>query len=266
MPAGLAKLVTRRDINWDYGTEPEPQLRDRRLWRPRGRVLAGSSSISAMCYVRGVARDYDEWAAAGADGWSWRDVLRYFRRSECNTRGADRWHGDAGPLRVADLRHVNPLSHVFVEAAAQAGIPRTTDFTGPVQEGAGLYLVTQKDGARCSSAVAYLRPALKRPDLVVRTGATVARFTIERGHATGVDYAWKGQARQDRVGREVLLSSGAINSPQLLMLSRIGPAAMLRRHGIDVVAGAPGVGANLYHHLDICALRVSSQRVTYDRL
>lgn len=265
MPAGLAKLVTRRDVNWNDSTEAEPRLGGRRLWWPRGRVLGGSSSINAMCYVRGLPRDYDDWAAMGADGWAWRDVLPYFRRSERNARGGDALHGDDGPLHVADLRHVNPLSQVFIEAAGQAGIPHNGDFNGPVQEGAGLYQVTQKDGARCSAAVAYLRPAAARPNLVVRTGAHASRVTLERGRATGVTYRWKGRAWHEPAAREVLLSGGAINSPHLLMLSGIGPAPMLRRYGIAVQAHLPGVGANLQDHLDICTLHACNQRITYDR-
>jgi choline dehydrogenase len=265
MPAGLAKLVTQRAINWNYSTEPEPELDDRRLWWPRGRVLGGSSSINAMCYVRGHPSDYDDWAAAGAHGWSWTEVLPHFRRAECNTRGADALHGGDGPLHVADLRHVNPLSHVFVEAAAQAGIPRNDDFNGLRQEGAGLYQVTQKDGARCSSAVAYLRPAAHRRNLVVRTGARASRVTFEHGRATGVAYVHAGRAYHEHADREVLLCGGAINSPQLLMLSGIGPAAMLRRHGIEVLHDAPEVGANLQDHLDICTLHACRHRITYDR-
>ena len=265
MPAGLAKLVTQRAINWDYATEPEPQLQDRRLWWPRGRVLGGSSSINAMCYVRGHPRDYDDWAAGGAVGWGWNDVLPFFRRAECNTRGGDALHGDDGPLHVADLRHVNPLSQAFVEAATQAGIPRNDDFNGPRQEGAGLYQVTQKDGARCSSAVAYLRPAAHRPNLVVRTGAQASRVTFDGRRAAGVSYVHRGRAFHEGATREVLLCGGAINSPQLLMLSGIGPASMLRAHGIEVLHDAPGVGANLQDHLDVCTLHACRERITYDR-
>ncbi|MFZ5657370.1 MAG: GMC family oxidoreductase [Pseudomonadota bacterium] len=265
MPAGLAKLVTRRDINWDYSTAPEPRLQGRRLWWPRGRVLGGSSSINAMCYVRGHPRDYDDWAAAGAHGWAWDDVLPWFRYSECNTRGADALHGGDGPLHVSDLRHANPLSHVFIEAAAQAGIPRNDDFNGRVQEGAGLYQVTQKNGARCSSAVAYLHPVRDRRNLVVRAGAQASRITFERGRATGVAFVQGGRAFHEVAAREVLLCGGAINSPHLLMLSGIGPAAMLRRHGIQVLHDSPGVGANLQDHLDICTLHACRQRITYDR-
>jgi choline dehydrogenase len=265
MPAGIAKLVHLRRLNWDYSTEPEPALQGRRLWWPRGRVLGGSSSINAMCYIRGVPRDYDDWAADGATGWTWKDVLPFFLRSEANSRGASALHGSDGPLHVADLRHVNPLSRVFVEAGAQMGQPRNDDFNGTTQEGFGLYQVTQKDGARCSSAVAYLRPALARPNLTVRTGVLVTRVLFEGRRAVGVEYVQDGRVQRALANREVLLSGGAINSPQLLMLSGIGPADALRRHGIGVQHDAAGVGANLQDHLDICTLHASTQRVTYDR-
>ena len=161
MPAGLAKLVNRKGVNWDYDTAPEPQLDNRTLWWPRGKVLGGSSSINAMCYIRGVPADYDGWAALGATDWEWDRVLPYFRRSEGNSRGADALHGGDGPLGVSDLRHVNPLTHAFVQAGQQAGYAHNTDFNGPQQQGVGLYQVTQRDGARCSAVVAYLRPVLQ---------------------------------------------------------------------------------------------------------
>ncbi|MGH8078184.1 MAG: GMC family oxidoreductase, partial [Lysobacter sp.] len=271
MPAGLAKLVDKKDVNWDYATVAEPQLNQRALWWPRGRVLGGSSSINAMCYTRGVPGDYDEWAAHGADGWDWHSVLPYFKRSEHNERGADAWHGNDGPLYVSDLRHSNPLSHVFIAAGQQAGYRANADFNGPQQQGFGLYQVTQKDGARCSSAVAYLNPARERANLTVITGALVSRITFDKHasggrRANGVVYTAHGKAYHQAAAREILLSGGAINSPQLLMLSGIGPAAQLRRHGIEVVSDAPQVGENLQDHLDICTLRHSTQPVTYDRV
>lgn len=280
MPAGVAKLVGQKGVNWDYSTAPEPRLDNRVLWWPRGKVLGGSSSINAMCYVRGVPGDYDDWAASGATGWDWNAVLPYFRRSEGNSRALhpaedahafDALHGDDGPLAVSDLRHVNPLSEVFIEAGVQAGYARNPDFNGPVQQGVGLYQVTQRDGARCSAATAYLAPVRGRPNLVVQTGATASRITFERDasggpRAGGVVYAARGQAFHVRATREVLLCGGAINSPQLLMLSGIGPADELRRHRIEVAHDAPGVGANLQDHLDICTLWHSTRRVTYDRL
>ena len=258
MPAGLGRLVHNRAINWDYRTDPEPQLQGRRLWWPRGKVLGGSSSINAMCYTRGVPGDYDGWARAGARGWNWDAVLPYFLRAEGNARGAGPLHGDEGPLCVSDLRHRNPLSEIFVEAGMQAGWGRNEDFNGPDQAGMGFYQVTQRDGARCSAADAYLAPARARPNLRIATGALVRRVVVEHGRATGVDYhAGRGLLRAS-AAREVLLCGGAVNSPQLLMLSGIGPAAELRTHGIEVQADLPGVGANLQDHLDICTLHHST--------
>ena len=265
MPAGLARLVNNRRVNWSYDTAPEPALQGRRLWWPRGKVLGGCSSINAMCYVRGVPADYDGWAAAGAHGWDWASVLPYFRRSECNSRGADALHGDSGPLHVSDLRHHNPLSAAFIEAGQQAGYAFNNDFNGPDQLGVGLYQVTQRDGARCSSAVAYLAPARGRANLQVITGALVQRLRIGQGRVTGVDYAVGGRRHHAAASAEVLLSAGAINSPQLLMLSGIGPADDLRRHGIDVRLDQPQVGGNLQDHLDICTLRHTVPGVSYDR-
>ena len=265
MPAGLAKLVNRKGVNWDYDTAPEPHLDNRTLWWPRGKVLGGSSSINAMCYIRGVAGDYDDWAQAAA-GWDWQSVLPYFKRAEGNTRGADALHGGDGPLAVSDLRHHNPLSDVFIEAATQAGMTRNNDFNGPTQAGVGLYQVTQRDGARCSSAAAYLAPVRSRPNLTVHTGALVSRITFEGRRANGVTYAMAGKAFHQPAAREVILSGGAINSPQTLMLSGIGPADELRRFGIDVVHDATGVGGNLQDHLDICTLQHSTQKITYDRI
>jgi choline dehydrogenase len=266
MPAGLAKLVGKKGVNWDYDTAPEKHLDNRTLWWPRGKVLGGSSSINAMCYVRGNPRDYDDWATLGAAGWDWDTVLPYFKRSEGNRRGADALHGADGPLAVSDLRHVNPLSEAFVAAGEQAGFARNRDFNGPVQAGVGLYQVTQKDGARCSSAVAYLHPVQARKNLVVRTDAMVSRITFDRQRANGVTCVVRGQAFHFECTREVLLSGGAINSPQLLMVSGVGPAAALQRLGIPVVHDAPNVGENLQDHLDICTLRHSTQPITYDRV
>jgi len=266
MPAGLAKLVGKKGVNWDYDTAPEPQLDNRVLWWPRGKVLGGSSSINAMCYVRGVPRDYDDWAAGGALGWGWQSVLPYFQRGEHNEHGGDALHGGDGPLHVSDLRHVNPLTEVFVQAGEQAGYPRNPDFNGPQQQGFGRYQVTQKNGARCSAAVAYLNPVKHRRNLTIVTGAQASRITFERGRANGVVYTAAGKAYHQPAAREVLLCGGAINSPQLLMLSGVGPAAQLRRLGIEVVADAAQVGENLQDHLDICTLQHSTQPVTYDRL
>ncbi len=265
MPAGLARLVNQRTVNWNYDTEPQAALDGRRLWWPRGKVLGGSSSINAMCYTRGVAGDYDDWARDGAEGWDWARVLPYFRRSEHNEHGADALHGGDGPLHVSDLRHRNPLSEAFVTAGVQAGLRANHDFNGPEQEGVGFYQVTQKDGARCSSAAAYLRPIRARRNLRVVTGVQVHRVLIEGGRATGVCYARRGVATTARAAREVLLCAGAVNSPQLLMLSGLGPADHLRAQGIAVHADLPGVGNNLQDHLDICTLFHTVPGVSYDR-
>jgi choline dehydrogenase len=266
MPAGLAKLVGKKGVNWDYSTAPEPQLEGRRLWWPRGKVLGGSSSINAMCYIRGHARDYDEWAALGAEGWHWDNVLPYFKRSEGNSRGADALHGGDGPLGVSDRLHENPLSAVFIAAARQAGFADNEDFNGPRQEGFGFYQTTTRNGARSSSAAAYLKPARSRPNLTVITHATASRITFAGDRANGVVYTIKGRgAYCEGASREVILCGGALNSPQLLMLSGIGPAAELQRHGIELRADLPGVGGNLQDHLDICTLQRCTQKLTYDQ-
>jgi choline dehydrogenase len=266
MPAGLAKLVGRKGVNWDYNTAPVPSLDGRSLWWPRGKVLGGSSSINAMCYIRGHARDYDEWAELGAEGWGWQDVLPYFRRSENNERGASEYHGDAGPLSVSNHRHVNPLSQAFLQAAGEAGFAASDDFNGARQEGFGWYQTTTRDGARCSSAAAYLTPIRGRANLTVITGATASRITFEQGRATGVVYSVRGRgAYCEGASREVIVSGGAINSPQLLMLSGIGPADHLRQHGIEVIADLPGVGGNLQDHLDVCTMQRCVRGVSYDQ-
>lgn len=266
MPAGLAKLVGKKGVNWDYSTAPEPRLDGRMLWWPRGKVLGGSSSINAMCYIRGHARDYDEWADLGAEGWSWQDVLPYFKRSENNSRGSSDWHGGDGPLAVSDHRHSNPLSDVFLEAAVQAGLPASDDFNGARQEGVGYYQTTTRNGHRSSSAEAYLRPARKRPNLTVITHALASRVTFDGDRANGVVYSVAGRgAFCEAAQREVILCGGAINSPQLLMLSGIGPATNLRQHGIEVKVDLPGVGGNLQDHLDACTLQKCTREITYDR-
>lgn len=265
MPAGLAKLVGNKRVNWDYTTEPEPHLDGRSLWWPRGKVLGGSSSINAMCYTRGVARDYDEWAeATGDERWGWPSVLQVFKRGEGNVAGASAFHGADGPLSVAPLRHHNVLSEAFIEAAAAAGHARNDDFNGASQQGFGYYAVTQRNGARCSAAVAYLHPALGRPNLELRTHAHATRVLLDGTRATGIEFRRRGRLERVEAGH-VLLAGGAINSPQLLMLSGIGPADHLRSRGIAPMHDLPGVGANLQDHLDICTLVRSTQPVTYDK-
>ena len=250
-PAGLALLAKTGNANWKFATEPQPGLNGRRGYQPRGKVLGGSSSVNAMIYARGHASDYDGWAAEGNPGWSFAEVLPYFRKSEHNERGADAFHGADGPLNVMDLRSPNRFASVFVEAARQAGYPENRDFNGPTQEGVGLYQVTHRNGERFSAAKAYLAPNRHRPNLQVITGAQATRIVLEGRRAVGVAYVQDGVAREIRAQREVLVCGGALQSPQLLMLSGIGPAAHLREHGIPVVHDLPGVGRNLHDHVDV---------------
>jgi len=264
MPAGLAKLVFNRRINWGYTTEPEAELDGRRLYWPRGRVLGGSSSINAMCYIRGHAADYDEWAALGLADWDYRAVLPYFRKAQDQARGASPFHGSGGPLCVEDLRHVNPLSRVFLEAARECGFAANDDFNGAEQDGFGLYQATLRKARRCSTAVGYLRPALARPGLAVVTKAWVERLWLEGDRAVGVEY-WRGTTlKRVRARREVLLCGGTVASPQLLMCSGIGPVHELERVGIKVRVPREAVGQNLQDHLDYCVLRRCTAAVTYD--
>lgn len=264
MPAGLPKLVQAKYLNWDYYTEPQANLEGRRLWWPRGKVLGGCSAINAMCYTRGQPQDYDAWQCAGASGWGWQDVLPYFRKAENNERGEDAFHGVGGPLNVADLRYHNVLSEAFIAAAAAAGHPLNQDFNGAFQEGVGLYQVTQKAGQRCSTATAYLYPARHRPNLHVITGAIATRIEIQSGRATALHCRRGNDEHRVEAKQEILLSGGAINSPQLLLLSGIGPVEQLQRFDVPVVLDLPGVGRNLQDHLDICTLVEVTRAVTYD--
>lgn len=248
IPAAFSKLF-KSPSDWAYYTEEEPLMAGRKMYWPRGKVLGGSSSINAMIYIRGNRGDYDAWRDAGNDGWGYDDVLPYFKKSENQERGPSEYHGVGGPLYVSNQRTVNPLSLAFVEACKEMGIPANDDFNGAVNEGTGVYQVTQKNGARWSAASAYLKPAIKRPNLTVRTQVQVAQILIEQGRATGVISATDGKNETIRANREVLICGGAINSPQLLMLSGIGPADHLRSVDIEVVADLPGVGQNLQDHL-----------------
>ncbi len=263
MPAGIGRLAT-PDVNWLYETEPQAHLSGRRLFWPRGKTLGGSSSINAMVYIRGQSGDYDHWRDLGNAGWGYQDVLPYFRRSENNEAICDELHGCAGPLTVCERRYTNPLSHVFVEAAVAGGIARNPDFNGRQQAGAGLYQVTQKAGMRCSAASAYLHPVARRPNLTVMTGAHVLRVLLSGPRAVGVSYAIAGRAAEAHAAREVLLAGGAINSPQLLLLSGIGPADEIRAHGIRVHHDLPGVGRNLQDHLDVHVIHACAKPVTLD--
>jgi choline dehydrogenase-like flavoprotein len=252
VPTGAAVHIVRRNAyNWAFSTVPQAGYLGRRGYQPRGRGLGGSSTINAMVYLRGQRRDYDEWAAAGATGWSWDDVLPYFIRAENNERpNAGAWHGRGGPLNVADLRSPHPFAALFIEAGQQAGLPRNDDFAGETQEGVGWYQVTQKNGERWSVARAYLDPVRNRPNLQIETDALATEILFEGRRAIGVRYLQGGQTRELRARREVLLAAGALQSPQLLMLSGIGPAAHLQELGIPVRIDLP-VGDNLQDHPDI---------------
>ena len=250
-PAGFALQARLGGLNWGLESVPQTGLGGRRSYQPRGKVLGGSSSVNAMIYLRGQPQDYDAWAAEGNSGWSFQDVLPYFKRAEHNERGADAWHGVGGPLNVMDMSSPNPFSHLFVRAAEQAGFDANPDFNGASQEGAGLFQVTQKAGERCSAAKAYVTPNLARPNLVVRTDARTLRIVFEDRRAIGVEVEIGGVRSILRAGREVLLSAGAIHSPQLLMLSGVGDEAVLRASGIPLLHALPGVGRNLQDHLDV---------------
>ncbi len=248
IPAAFSQLFkTKRD--WNYETEPQPGCQGRRMFWPRGRMLGGSSSINAMIYMRGHHADYDEWAALGNAGWSYADLLPYFRKSEGNVRGADSFHGGDGPLSVTDLPDPNPLSELIVRGFAECGVATTRDFNGAEQDGAGVNQVTMKRARRWSTADAYLRPARKRPNLQVRSGVQATRIVFEGTRATGVEYHHAGRREIASAGVEVILCGGTINSPQLLLLSGVGPAAQLSALGIPVVRDSPGVGENLVDHL-----------------
>ncbi|MDZ4075615.1 MAG: choline dehydrogenase [Hylemonella sp.] len=250
-PAGLALLAKNGQANWGLQTVPQAGLNGRRGYQPRGKVLGGSSSVNAMIYTRGHPRDYDDWAAQGNPGWAWSDVLPFFKRAEHNERGADDFHGSGGPLNVMDLRSPNRHSPDFVQAGVEAGYAHNPDFNGAEQEGVGLYQVTHKNGERYSAAKAYLTPHRARPNLHVLTGAHATRILLEGKRAVGVEFVQNGSKRELRAQREVLLSAGALLSPQLLMLSGIGPADQLREHGITLRHELPGVGRNLQDHVDV---------------
>lgn len=255
VPLGIVGLMMSKKLNWQYFTEPQTALNGRALFWPRGKTLGGSSSTNAMIYTRGNRADYDHWAALGNPGWAFDDVLPLFRRSEHHEAGASAWHGQGGPLNVAPLRSPNLLSGVFVEAAMAAGFRFNQDFNGPKQEGVNRYEVTQKGGERWSAARAFLHPALGRPNLTVLTGAHAERVLFDGKRAVGVAYRRDGTTASVGARREVLLAGGAINSPQLLMLSGIGEPNHLERHGIALRHALPGVGCNLQDHLDVLVVQ-----------
>ena len=261
LPLGTAVIMPFKNRhNYAFETEPQPNLNGRRGYQPRGRGLGGSSLINAMIYTRGQPQDYDGWAAAGCAGWSWADVLPLFKRAEDNARGPDAFHGVGGPLKVSDLSYRNPATQAFIAAATLAGFPRNDDFNGPSQEGVGAYQVYQLSGLRYNAARAYLEGGPAKPNLVSVTDARAKKILFEGRRATGVVCDTKEGERTLLARSEVIVSGGAFGSPQLMMLSGVGPAAHLRSFGIEVVLDAPGVGDNLHDHCDYTVnLRASGE-------
>ncbi len=269
IPLGYGKLFSNAKVNWLYTTEPEPELNNRRVIQPRGKVLGGSSSINGLLYIRGQHEDYDHWRQLGNAGWSFKDVLPYFRRAEDQERGADELHGVGGHLKVSNVCEPHPLCEAFIEAAQKAGYPRNDDFNGPTQEGAGYFQLTTRNGRRWSTAVGYLKEARRRPNLTVVSKALGTRILFSGRRAVGVEYRQGAATHTAYANGEVILSSGAFNSPQLLQLSGVGPAKLLRDLGIDVVADMPGVGADLQDHLQIrmqyrCTESITANEVIND--
>ena len=260
LPAGFAKM-TKGIGSWGWHTVPQRHMKDMVIRYTQAKVIGGGSSINAQIYTRGNALDYDEWRQAGCTGWGYDDILPYFRKAEDNDTFDNRYHGQGGPLGVSQPRAPLPICDAYFAAAGQLGIPRNLDMTGEVQDGVGFYQLTQKNYRRSSTSVAYLRPAERRPNLTVQTGAQVLRIVVDQGRATGVELAGQGVLRAG----EVILSAGAIGSPRLLQLSGIGPADHLRDLGIPVVFDQPNVGANLQDHVDLFVIAECTGPHTYDR-
>ena len=257
-PGAFAYFMFNRKYNWGFNSEPVPDIREGQpVFCPQGKGLGGGSSINAMIYIRGVPGDYDHWASLGNRGWGWNDLLPYFRKNECNERGGDSLHGGSGPLAVSDCRNYYPINERFLAAAEEAGFRLNEDFNGPRQEGVGLYQFTIRDGKRCSASHAYLRPALKRSNLVVKCHAQASRILFDGQRASGIEYRHKGERKQVFADREVIISAGAYNSPKLLMLSGIGGQQALAAAGIAPFKILPGVGENLQEHVDSCVLQES---------
>ncbi len=260
IPAAFSRLF-KTTCDWNYMTVPQRQLDGRSLYWPRGKMLGGTSSMNAQMHVRGNRADYDAWAALGNRGWSYEDVLPYFRRSEHNERGPSRFRGTGGPLTVSNLRDPNPATRAFMDAAVEAGLERSADVNGERQDGVDYTQVTQRRGTRASAASSYLRPVMRRPNLTVVTGAHATRVNFEGRRAVGVEYLRRGAITTPRATREVIVAGGAINSPQLLMLSGVGPAGHLRTVGIEVRHELPGVGRHLQDHL-VCGVVVRARTAT----
>jgi choline dehydrogenase len=262
IPIGYGKTMFHPVYNWGFETDPEPNLKGRRVYWPRGRGLGGSSSINGLIYIRGQPQDYDAWEACGNRGWGWRDVLPYFIRCEDNSRGADAWHGAGGPLSCSDIGEPHELMEAIIRGAGELGYARNDDFNGPQQEGVGYYQLFTKQGWRCSTATGYLRPAEKRPNVEVQCDAHATRIVFEGARAVAVRYRQGGVEREARAAREVILAAGTLQSPQLLQLSGVGPADLLRSLGIPVLRELPGVGENLQDHLQLRLMYKCSKPIT----
>ncbi|MEM9472978.1 MAG: choline dehydrogenase [Pseudomonadota bacterium] len=262
IPIGYAKTFRNRRVNWMYETEPEPELNGRRIYQPRGKVLGGTSSINGLLYIRGQRQDFDLWRQLGNAGWSYADVLPYFKRAEDQQRGEDSLHGVGGPLAVSDQREPHPLCDAFIAAGVEQGLPLNHDFNGDHQEGVGYFQTTSRNGRRCSTAVGYLNPARSRANLRIETHAHATRVQIEDAAACGVEFVQNGTARSARASGEVILCGGAINSPQLLELSGIGNADILSNLGVPIVCHLPGVGENLQDHFQVRMVLRAKQPVT----
>lgn len=267
IPIGYGKTMFHKAYNWGFYTDPEANMKDRRIYWPRGRGLGGSSSINGLIFIRGQREDYDHWAQLGNAGWDWNSVLPYFIKSEHNSRGASETHGGDGPLWSSDIVEKSELMEAIIRGAGELGVPRTNDFNGGDQEGVGYFQLFTHNGWRISSAVAYLKPAKGRSNLRIETDAQATGLIMQGKRAVGVRYVQNGVVKEARASREVILSAGALQSPQLLQLSGIGPASLLQHHGIDVVHDLPGVGQNLQDHLQFRLMfRVSKPITTNDDL
>ena len=259
IPLGYGKLFKDTSVNWSYWSEPEPHLNGRKIFTPRGKVLGGSSSINGLVYMRGQREDFDEW---GLGGWRYDDLLPYFKKAEDQQHGANAWHGAGGPIAVCDPVDPHPLCDAFIAAGQEAGWPKNSDFNGAAQDGVGYFQLTARRGRRSSTATGYLRPAERRANLTVVTSALTSRVLFEGTRAVGVEYLRDGQRVEARANREVLLAGGAINTPQLLQLSGIGPSALLREHGIPVLLDAPNVGEHLEDHFQARMVVKCTQPIT----
>ena len=264
IPIGYSKLFNKPSVNWMYETEPEPELNNRRIFQPRGKVLGGSSSINGLVYIRGQREDFDTWRQMGNTGWAFDDVLPYFKRSEDQQHGENDVHGAGGPLSVSDQTETHPICDAFIEAGQQVGIPYNHDFNAGSQEGMGYFQTTSRNGLRCSTAVGYLRPANSRRNLRVETNAQATKLVFEGKRASAVNYVQNGISKRAEARGEIILSGGAFNSPQLLELSGIGDPAILAQHGIETLVASPNVGNNMQDHLQVRMLFSSKSNNTWN--